>query len=94
MVDTSTAGDPRATEDAGRISKLAICSFVFGIVWLLGFGSLIAVVTGHMARARIREDPGVLRGKGLAMAGLVLGYIGLAIAVLSVMTYLYPPGRM
>jgi len=93
MADTSAVDDPRATEDAGRIPTLAVCSLVFGIVWLLGFGSLIAVITGHLARARIREKPGVLRGMGLAMAGLVLGYMGLVIVVLSVVAYLYPPAR-
>jgi hypothetical protein len=89
MVDTSTVGHPSPSEEARRISKLAICSLVFAFVWLAGIGSIIAVVAGHVARARIREKPAALRGKGLAMAGLVLGYAGLVLAVLSVTIFLW-----
>jgi len=92
MADASTL-EP-SSDDARRTSGLAICSLIFGIVWLAGVGSLIAVVTGHLARARIREQPVALQGKGLAMAGLVLGYAGLVLVVLSVLSYLSRAGRI
>jgi hypothetical protein len=50
--------------------------------WL---GSIIAIITGHMARAEIRRDPAGLEGDGLAVAGLVLGW---AMILLSVFTVL------
>lgn len=67
-------------------SGLAITSLVTGILgWtaLPLIGSLIAVVTGHMALGQVRSDPYRYGGKGLATAGLVLGYIALALAVLA-----------
>lgn len=52
---------------------LAIGSLVLAI---LGF-SIPAVILGHLARSRIRETGE--RGDGLAVAGLVLGYLGIII---------------
>lgn len=60
-----------------RTSGLAIASLVCGICQF-GFPlpiSLMAVFLGHSARRRIRQTGE--RGDGLAVAGLVLGYVGL-----------------
>ncbi len=68
---------------------LAIISLVSA---LLGFvtcfvSAVVAVVTGHIALSQIgRSEQGgqyVTRetGRGLAIAGLVMGYIGLALAI-------------
>jgi hypothetical protein len=50
---------------------------VLGIVWLWWVGSTLAVVFGHVALGQIERSQGRLGGRGLAIAGLVLGYIGL-----------------
>ncbi|MGY6517342.1 MAG: DUF4190 domain-containing protein [Lysobacteraceae bacterium] len=69
-----------------RTNTVAVVSLVFGILaWtLLPFiGSIVAVITGHMARAEIRRlPPGAEQGDGLALAGLVLGWVQLALIVL------------
>jgi len=70
-----------------QTSSLAIISLISGILgWtLLPFlGSIAAVVCGHMARGEIRRAPDRLKGDGLAVAGLVLGYLAIALAVLTV----------
>jgi len=68
-------------------STMAIVSLVFGILsWtLLPFiGAIVAVVCGHLARSEIRRAPvdTVLEGDGMAVAGLVLGYLHLALVVI------------
>ena len=69
-------GDPAGTEalypTAPRTNTLAVVSFVSAF-----FVSLAAVITGHIALAQIRARGEA--GRGLAIAGLVLGYLGLAI---------------
>ncbi len=65
-------------------SNLAIISLVSGILgWtaLPFIGSLVAVITGHLARAEIRREPERLDGDGMAVAGLVLGYAMLVISI-------------
>jgi hypothetical protein len=61
---------------------LAVVSLVFGILGLAqvcpGLGSLIALITGHMARRAIQTDPR-LGGDGLARAGILMGWIGLGL---------------
>ena len=70
-----------------KTSNLAITSLVSGILgWtLLPFlGAIVAVITGHMARSEIRKSNGELDGDGLAVAGLVLGWLSLALVVVGV----------
>ena len=70
-----------------QTSALAITSLVSGILgWtLLPFlGSIAAVICGHMARAEIRRDPN-LDGDGMAVAGLVLGWVSIAFGVLAIL---------
>jgi hypothetical protein len=59
-------------------SGLAIGSMVCGIaeIFTLGFAAIPAVILGHLARAQIRRTGE--RGDGMAVAGLVLGYLGIA----------------
>jgi hypothetical protein len=60
-------------------APLAICT---GIVFFIG--SIVAVVTGHMGRKQINEGGGLQEGGNLAMAGLIMGYAGLAANVLMI----------
>ncbi|MEO6155267.1 MAG: DUF4190 domain-containing protein [Thermomonas sp.] len=68
-------------------STMAIVSLVSGILgWTLVplIGGVVAVITGHMARSEIRRAPAGLEGDGMAIAGLVLGYAAIAMALLAV----------
>lgn len=76
------------TQPVRRTSSMAIVSLVAGLLgWTFApwLGSIIAIITGHMARAEIRRDPAGLEGDGLAVAGLALGW---AMILLSVFTIL------
>ncbi len=71
-----------------QTSTLAVIALVAGILgWtLLPFlGSLGGIIFGHMARGEIRRSNGQLDGDGLAVTGLVLGWINVVLAVLLVL---------
>ena len=71
-----------------QTSTMAIVSLVSGLLGLSLLpliGSLVAIITGHIARSEIRSNPRAIEGDGLAVAGLVLGYAMVAIAVASVL---------
>lgn len=57
---------------------LAIASMVLGIVWVYWIGSFLAIIFGHVALRQIKNSNGTQTGRGMAIAGLVLGYMGLA----------------
>jgi len=72
-------------------SSLAIASLIAGILgWTLLplLGSIVAIITGHMARSEIRRAPDRLQGDGLAVGGLVLGYAAVLMGVLAIMIFL------
>jgi hypothetical protein len=64
-----------------------VVSLIFGILsWVMlpVIGPIVAVVAGHMARAEIRASNGQVGGGGMAMAGLVLGYLQIALLALAI----------
>jgi len=69
---------------------IAIASLVCGILSWVCVGLLAAipaVITGHMALGRIKRSAGALGGRGLAIAGLILGYT--SIVVMTVLIVLF-----
>jgi len=82
MTEPASPAPPRAT----RTNALAVISLVAGLCGISlvpFFGSVAAVVTGHLARKQLRtsgED-----GAGFARAGLWLGYLALAITAVLVL---------
>jgi hypothetical protein len=45
-------------------------------LWILA--AVPAVILGHLSRKSIRESMGRLKGDGMAMAGLIMGYLSMA----------------
>lgn len=78
-------------------STLAIVSLVSAILsWFLFpiIGALVAVVTGHMARREIRDSLGAKSGDGLAIAGLIIGYLNLVMYCVSFLIFILIFGGM
>jgi len=46
--------------------------------------AIAAIITGHLAKKEIKESGGMIKGAGMATAGLILGYIQIALIVLSI----------
>ena len=70
-----------------RTSSLAVVSLIFGILaWVPALplvGALVAIICGHAARSEIARAPsGAIEGGGMALAGLILGWIQVGLAVL------------
>jgi len=68
-----------------KTNVLAIVSLIAsiaGIVIAWGIGSIVGIICGHISLSQIKKTGE--EGRGLAVAGLIVGYIGLALAILSV----------
>jgi hypothetical protein len=72
-------GTEDVNEPGPRTSKLAVWSLILGILGIitLGIASIAAIICGHLSRGKILKSGGDLAGKGVAKAGLILGYLGL-----------------
>jgi type IV pilus assembly protein PilA len=65
---------PGNPETSGK----AIASLVCGILFFFLPSAIVAVVMGHLSLSDMRKSAGRLGGRGMAIAGLVLGYLGLS----------------
>lgn len=59
-----------------RTNGLAVASFVLGLLWIWWLGSLLGIVFGAVALHQIDQAKGAQSGRGLAIAGMVLGWVG------------------
>src|SRR5947207_4287706 len=83
-LDPPVAGLPTS-----KTSTLAVWSLILGclaIVLLLGcIGPVVAipaVICGHLAYSRIKRSAGALSGEGMALAGLITGYISIGLSII------------
>lgn len=68
-------------------STTATVSLILGIVaWfaLPLIGAIGAVICGHIARNEIRQSGGRIGGDGMALAGLILGYLQISLVALAI----------
>ncbi len=59
-------------------SGLAIASLVFSLVGPIG--CIPAIICGHLALGKVKKEPAV-QGRGLALAGLIIGYVVLCLTI-------------
>jgi hypothetical protein len=73
---------PAPLAGAQRTSGLAIASLIFGIFFSVFPFAITAVVLGHVSHSQIKKSAGRLKGRGMSLAGMILGYSGLAMDVI------------
>ena len=67
-----------------RTSTMAIISLVTGLMCI----PLVSIILGHLARSEIRKSKGSIVGQGIALTGLILGYLQLLIGILLLVGWL------
>ena len=72
------AAPARAKFDFNSLNTLSVVSIATA---LTGFGAVAGVITGHVALTQLKTDG--KSGRGLAIAGIAVGYAGIAIGVFS-----------
>jgi hypothetical protein len=88
---------PAPMTNVAPSNALAIASLICGLVgfltcfvWCLAIPlAIAAIITGHMASAKIAKDPSRFTGKGLARAGLITGYLGLLLTIIYTAAIMY-----
>ncbi len=78
-----------------KTNVMAIISLISGLVswfFLPFLAAIVAIITGHMARGQIKN--GVETGDGLAIAGLILGYLNILMSCVGILIFILIFGGM
>src|ERR1043166_5996101 len=78
---------PAPVLSAPKMAPLAIVSVVLAVLSFLCVpivAVIPAIICGHLAWSRIRKSGGALQGKGIAIVGLIVGYLAIPWAGLQV----------
>ena len=67
---------------------LAIAGMVLGILWVWWVGSILALVFGYVSKGQIEASAGRQGGRGMAIAAIVLGWVGVGIFSLFMLSML------
>lgn len=78
---TSTVMAPTLAQRS-ETNGLAVASLVLGILWLGGVGALLALIFGYISKGQIDRSSGRQSGRGMAITGIVLGWVGIVGLVL------------
>lgn len=76
---SASAGSPGSSLPPGvaaQTSGKAVASLICGIINIFPL-FIVAIVLGHISLSEIKKSAGRLKGEGLAIAGLIFGYLGI-----------------
>lgn len=75
-------GYPYTVTVQHKTNGFAVAGLVLGIVWLYWIGSVLALIFGYVAKSQIDQSNGTQGGRGMAIAAIVLGWIGVGTLIL------------
>ncbi len=73
-----TYASPVSPKRNGLAVASLVCSFFF---WLYGIGAILGIVFGFVSRSQIKHSGGTQRGKGMALAGIIIGFVSVVIVL-------------
>jgi hypothetical protein len=79
---TSQTSSGEAVRKTSTLAIVSLVASVLGLTYIPIIGSIVAVVTGPMAKNEISASGGSIGGEGLATAGQVIGWVGLVGAMI------------
>ncbi|MGO8873718.1 MAG: DUF4190 domain-containing protein, partial [Acidimicrobiales bacterium] len=81
---------PGYSAPGASTNGLAIASLILSILTLFGLGSILGIIFGFVSRAQVKRSNGNQKGAGLALAGIIVGFVTLtlALAAIAIPTFL------
>lgn len=82
MTNEITTSQGTIVPKNSNLAIISLISGILGLTFLPLIGSIVAVITGPMAKREIDESAGQLSGREMANVGLILGWIGIGLTVI------------
>jgi hypothetical protein len=80
--DQATVSVPNSNVKNCALAIISLACGVSAFVFVPFLGAVTAIITGHLGLHQIKKSDGKLTGKGMATAGLVLGYTQIGMTLL------------
>lgn len=77
-------GHPPPPAERSTKALIALVSGILNLVLCGGVISLVPIICGHLALGDIKNSGGEREGRGFALAGLIMGYVGLIVLVVTI----------
>ncbi|HYU60337.1 MAG TPA: DUF4190 domain-containing protein [Solirubrobacterales bacterium] len=76
-------GQPGSYQSRPGTNGLAVASMVLGIaqIFICIIGGILALVFGYISRRQIDQSGGTQGGRGFAITGIILGWVGIGLGV-------------
>jgi Domain of unknown function (DUF4190) len=80
------SGGAYYSQPTSSTNGLAIASLVSSIAGFVicGLGFIVGVVLGYIARNQIDQSGGAQEGRGMAVAGIIIGWVGIGLFFLGI----------
>ncbi len=72
-----------------KTNGFAVVSLSMGIIWYAWIGSILALIFGYIAKNQIDASQGQQKGRGFAIAGIVLGWVGVGFLALFIIALIF-----
>ena len=69
---------------SSTLAIVSLVSAILGFTFVPVIGTIVALITGYMARNETRAIPPKVSGDGLATAGIIMGWIQVGLLVIGV----------
>lgn len=73
---------------SSTLATVSLISGILGFTFMPVLGSIVALVTGYMARNETRSIPPKASGDGMATAGIIMGWIGIGLVVVGICCFI------
>ncbi len=73
-----------ATKQSSGLSVTSLILGILSVSCLSVFAGIPAIITGHIARGRAKKQPELFGGAGLALGGLIMGYVSVVMLIVLV----------
>jgi hypothetical protein len=81
-MDQDSYRDPYAAPPTSGLAVVSLIASIGGLTVLPTVGSVIGLILGYIAKRQIEESMGRMGGEGLARGGIIIGWVGIGLAVL------------